>query len=151
MLDAGSAQPNQVDGCSGLFKTSLEAEILALRHQLNVLRQTSPRRPVFSNFDRIVFVCLYRQREICSGAVSEIRSGRFCHWPERIGKEHAAALPGASRRVAQRASPWQTCSSDCSGARTSKLVRAGVGCPVRDTDAAGNRTTQILPVSVLSA
>ena len=33
-------------------KTSLEAEILALRHQLNVLRRASPRRPVFSNFDR---------------------------------------------------------------------------------------------------
>src|SRR5436305_14989314 len=46
----------------GLFrsKTSLEAEMLALRHQLNVLRRTSPRRPVFSNFDRMVFVCLYR-------------------------------------------------------------------------------------------
>src|SRR5881227_1126756 len=36
-------------------KASLEAEILALRHQLNVLRRTSPRRPV---------------------SVSEIRSGR---------------------------------------------------------------------------
>src|SRR3954449_5513744 len=46
----------------GLFrsKTSLGAEILALRHQLNVLRRTSPRRPVFSNFDRMIFVCLYR-------------------------------------------------------------------------------------------
>src|SRR3954451_3798479 len=46
----------------GLFrsKTSLEAEILALRHQLNVLRRTSPRRPVFSNFDRMIFVCSYR-------------------------------------------------------------------------------------------
>src|SRR5947207_13533542 len=46
----------------GLFrsKTSLEAEILALRHQLNVLRRASPRRPVFSNFDRMIFVCLYR-------------------------------------------------------------------------------------------
>ena len=43
----------------GLFrsKTSLEAEILALRHQLNVLRRASPRRPVFSNFDRMIFVC----------------------------------------------------------------------------------------------
>jgi hypothetical protein len=43
----------------GLFrsKTSLEAEMLALRHQLNVLRRTSPRRPVFSNFDRMIFVC----------------------------------------------------------------------------------------------
>src|SRR5512133_1201701 len=46
----------------GLFrsKTSLEAEILALRHQLNVLRRTSPPRPVFSNFDRMIFICLYR-------------------------------------------------------------------------------------------
>jgi hypothetical protein len=46
----------------GLFRsnTSLEAKILALRHQLNVLRPTSPRRPVFSNFDRMIFVCLYR-------------------------------------------------------------------------------------------
>jgi hypothetical protein len=46
----------------GLFrsKTSLEAEILALRHQLNVLRRASPRRPLFTNFDRMIFVCLYR-------------------------------------------------------------------------------------------
>ena len=41
-------------------KASLEAEILALRHQLNVPRRTSPRRAVFSNFDRMIFVCLYR-------------------------------------------------------------------------------------------
>src|SRR5436305_15224389 len=46
----------------GLFrsKTSLEAEILALRHQLNVLRRASPQRQVFSNFDRMILVCLYR-------------------------------------------------------------------------------------------
>ena len=46
----------------GLFqsKTSLQAEILALRHQLNVLRRASPRRPLFTTFDRIVFVCVYR-------------------------------------------------------------------------------------------
>src|SRR4051794_10237720 len=46
----------------GLFrsKASRNAEILALRHQLNVLRRRSPRRPVFTNFDRMIFVCLYR-------------------------------------------------------------------------------------------
>src|SRR6476620_3140155 len=46
----------------GLFrsKASLEAEILALRHQLIVLHRRSPKRPVFSNFDRMVFVCWYR-------------------------------------------------------------------------------------------
>ena len=46
----------------GLFRSrrSLEAENLALRHQLNVLRRSSPKRPVLSNFDRLIFVCLYR-------------------------------------------------------------------------------------------
>jgi transposase InsO family protein len=46
----------------GLFRTrgSLEAEILTLRHQLNVLRRRSPKRPVLRNFDRLIFVCLYR-------------------------------------------------------------------------------------------
>jgi hypothetical protein len=46
----------------GLFRSraSLEAEILVLRHQLNVLRRKSPKRLVFSNFDRLVFASLYR-------------------------------------------------------------------------------------------
>jgi hypothetical protein len=41
-------------------RASLEAEIVALRHQLNVLRKKAPKRLVFSNFDRFVFACLYR-------------------------------------------------------------------------------------------
>ena len=49
-------------GVIGLFRSraSLEAEILALRHQLNVLRRRSPKRLAFSNFDRLVFTSLYR-------------------------------------------------------------------------------------------
>jgi transposase InsO family protein len=45
----------------GLFRsrTSLEAEILTLRNQLNVLRRKSPKRLAFSNFDRLVFAGLY--------------------------------------------------------------------------------------------
>jgi hypothetical protein len=38
----------------------LEAEILTLRHQLNVLPWKAPERVVFSNFDRLVFTSLYR-------------------------------------------------------------------------------------------
>jgi integrase-like protein len=38
----------------------LEAEILTLRHQLNVLRRKAPKRLAFSNFDRLVFTSLYR-------------------------------------------------------------------------------------------
>src|SRR5271169_3657284 len=46
----------------GLFRSraSLEAEIVALRHQLNVLRRKSTKRLTFSNFDRLIFAGLYR-------------------------------------------------------------------------------------------
>ncbi len=46
----------------GLFRSraSLEAEIVALRHQLNVLRRKSRKRLAFSNFDRLIFAGLYR-------------------------------------------------------------------------------------------
>jgi hypothetical protein len=38
----------------------LEAEVLVLRHQLNVLQQRAPRRLYFSWADRALFVWLYR-------------------------------------------------------------------------------------------
>jgi hypothetical protein len=46
----------------GLFRSrsSLEAEILTVRYQLNVLRRKSPKRLAFSNFDRLIFAGLYR-------------------------------------------------------------------------------------------
>jgi transposase InsO family protein len=46
----------------GLFRSraSLEAEIVALRHQLNVLRKKSPKRLAYRNFDRLIFAGLYR-------------------------------------------------------------------------------------------
>jgi transposase InsO family protein len=46
----------------GLFRSraSLEAEIAALRHQLNVLRRKSPKRLAFSKFDHLIFAGLYR-------------------------------------------------------------------------------------------
>jgi hypothetical protein len=45
----------------GLFRSraELEAEILVLRHQLNVLRRKFPKRVAFSNADRSLFVGLY--------------------------------------------------------------------------------------------
>jgi hypothetical protein len=46
---------------TGLFRSrsALEAEILVLRHQLNVLRRKTPKRVAFSNIDRLVFAGLY--------------------------------------------------------------------------------------------
>jgi hypothetical protein len=47
---------------TSLFRSRarLEAEILVLRHQLNVLRRKSPKRVAFSSIDRLVFAGLYR-------------------------------------------------------------------------------------------
>jgi hypothetical protein len=46
---------------AGLFRSraALQAEILVLRHQLNVLRRRSPKRVVFGKIDRLVFCVLY--------------------------------------------------------------------------------------------
>jgi len=47
----------------GLFRSqaSLEAEIVALRHQLNVLRRKSTKRLAFSNFDRLISAVSWRK------------------------------------------------------------------------------------------
>src|ERR1700724_219446 len=41
-------------------RAALEAEILTLRQQINVLRRTAPKKQNFSSIDRLIFVCLYR-------------------------------------------------------------------------------------------
>src|SRR3954447_23302895 len=56
----------------GLFRSraALEAEILVLRHQLNVLRRKSPKRLAFGNIDRLVFAALYR---VAPGVLDELK------------------------------------------------------------------------------
>jgi len=46
---------------ASLFKSraTLEAEILILRQQINVLRRRAPKRPHLNNTDRFLFVWLY--------------------------------------------------------------------------------------------
>ena len=74
-------------GVIGLFRSpaSLEAEILALRHQLNVLRRRSPKRLAFSNFDRLVFAGLYR-------IVAGVLNGLVIVKPETIIRWHRAGF-----------------------------------------------------------
>src|SRR5437773_2281546 len=73
----------------GLFRSRarLEAEILVLRHQLNVLQRNAPKRFVFGTFDRLAFVGLYR---LAPGILDAIvrpetvvrwhRAGFRCFW-----------------------------------------------------------------------
>src|SRR2546428_10320314 len=50
-------------------RQQLQAEILVLRHQLNVLRQRAPRRPHLRWADRALLIWLYRR---CPGILSAI-------------------------------------------------------------------------------
>jgi hypothetical protein len=54
------------------FKTQarLEAEIVMLRHQMNVLSRRVPSRPKLSVVDRLLFVWLYRLFPLVLSAVT---------------------------------------------------------------------------------
>lgn len=41
-------------------RATLEAEILVLRQQINVLRRGAPRKLAFNPIDRLIFIGLYR-------------------------------------------------------------------------------------------
>ncbi|MGH6985084.1 MAG: hypothetical protein ACREEI_12735, partial [Stellaceae bacterium] len=67
---------------TGLFRSraSLEAEVLALRHQLNVLRRNSPRRLAFSGLDRMVFAGLYALVPSIVGALRIVQPDTVIRW-----------------------------------------------------------------------
>ena len=66
---------------ASLFRSraKLEAEILILRQQINVLRRRAPKRPHLNNTDRLLFVWLYHWFPSVLGAVAIVR-------PEAITK-----------------------------------------------------------------
>ena len=61
----------------------LEAENLVLRHQVNVLRRSAPRRLRLSNPDRLAFVWLYRHCPAVVDAVAVIRPETLVRWHRR--------------------------------------------------------------------
>src|SRR5712672_2510425 len=67
---------------TSLFRSRarLEAEILVLRQQINVLRRKSPKRFVFGTFDRLVFVGLYRLLPGIVDALSIVRPETVVRW-----------------------------------------------------------------------
>jgi hypothetical protein len=73
------------------FKTQarLEAEIVVLRHQLNVLRRRVPSKPKLAVADRLLFVWLYRLFPAVLGAIAIIQ-------PETVIRWHRILMAGAS-------------------------------------------------------
>src|ERR1035437_6276790 len=67
---------------ASLFKSraNLEAEILILRQQINVLRRQAPKRPHFNNTDRFLLVCLYRWFPSVLGAIAIVRPETIIRW-----------------------------------------------------------------------
>jgi hypothetical protein len=66
----------------GLFRSqaSLQAEILTLRHQLNVLRRKSPQRLTFTSIDRVIFAGLYRLAPGVLDALKIVRPETVIRW-----------------------------------------------------------------------
>lgn len=69
-------------GLIGLFRSraSLEIEILALRHQLNILRRRSSKKPTLSNIDRLVFAGLYGLAPGVLSALAIVRPETVIRW-----------------------------------------------------------------------
>jgi hypothetical protein len=65
-------------------RTALRAENLALRHQLNVLHRRSPKRPVFSNLDRLIFIYLYQIAPPVLNALRIVEPETILRW-HRVG------------------------------------------------------------------
>ena len=58
----------------------LEAEILLLRHQLNILRRKVPRRMRLTTADRLAFVWLHRLCPAAVDAVTIVRPETLIRW-----------------------------------------------------------------------
>jgi len=61
-------------------RASLEAENLALRQQINVLRRKLPKRATFTNFDRAFFAWLYGLAPGVLGALAIVRPETVIRW-----------------------------------------------------------------------
>jgi hypothetical protein len=67
---------------AGMFRprVALHAEILVLRHQLNVLRRKLPKRLVFKNIDRLVLIALYRLAPNVLDALKFLKPATVIAW-----------------------------------------------------------------------
>jgi hypothetical protein len=62
----------------------LEAEILVLRQQINVLRRKSPKRPALSNIDRLLLVWLSRLVPTTLEALTVVRPETVMRWHRAV-------------------------------------------------------------------
>src|ERR1700692_893904 len=61
-------------------RASLAAEILVLRHQINILRRHSPKRQTFSAMDRLIFAGLYRLAPTVLNVLAVLKPDTVIKW-----------------------------------------------------------------------
>src|SRR5258705_8234294 len=61
-------------------RASLAAEILALRHQINIVRRHSPKRQTFSAMDRLIFAGLYRLAPTVLNTLAIVKPETVIRW-----------------------------------------------------------------------
>jgi hypothetical protein len=61
-------------------RASLAAEILVLRHQLNIQRRHLPKRQILGAIDRLIFVGLYRLALTVLGALALVKPEIVIKW-----------------------------------------------------------------------
>jgi transposase InsO family protein len=66
-----------------MSRRRLEAEVLVLRHQLNVLRRSAPRRVRLFNTDRVLLVWLFRLAPSVLRSVMVVRPETLIRWHRR--------------------------------------------------------------------
>src|SRR6476620_1276946 len=61
-------------------RATLEAEILVLRQQINVLRRGAPRKLAFNLIDRLIFIGLYRLLPQTCRALAIVKPDTVIRW-----------------------------------------------------------------------
>jgi hypothetical protein len=100
----------------------LEAEILVLRHQLNVLQQCAPRRLYLTWADRALFVRLYRGFPRILDAIMILRPETIVRWHRAHRRQKRAADTWANKRADYRSVELKCLSSNGALTTTKRTV-----------------------------
>src|SRR3981189_2231064 len=104
-------------------RTSLAAEILVLRHQINILRRHSPKRQAFSAMDRLIFAELYRLAPTVLNALAIVK-------PDTVVKWHGAGFRSYWRWRSRRRGGRPNISTEiCKLIREMSIANALWGAP----------------------
>ena len=103
-------------------KARLEAEIIMLRHQLNVLRRRVPPKPRLAVADRLLFVWLYRLFPSVLNALAIVQPETIVRW-HRAGFRYLLAL-----EVARSRRPAKSSDGDPAPDSRDELGQSALGC-----------------------